>query len=133
MTARYYMNESQLKSPQHNTIRAVLQVGGPLVAILGLIFTIVGFGSFFWSFGTFESPRYFWCSFIGLPLLFVAAVMCMLGYMGVFYRYIAGESAPVAKDTFNYLGEGVQPGVKAVAKSVTEGIFEAQKEQQRKK
>jgi hypothetical protein len=126
------MNENQLKSPQHNTIRTMLRVGGPVVAGLGLIFTIVGFGSFFSSFGSFDPPRYFWCAFVGLPLLFVGFVMCMFGYLGAFYRYFAGEAAPVAKDAVNYMGEGVQPGVKAVAKAVTEGIIEAQKEQQPK-
>ena len=129
------MNENQLKSPQHNTIRTVLRVGGPLVGVLGLIFTIVGCGSFFSSFGSPERmgfPRYFWCMFVGLPLLFLALVMCMFGYLGAFYRYFAGEAAPVAKDAVNYLGEGIQPGVKAVAKAAAEGIIEAQKDQQPK-
>jgi len=58
--------------------------------------------------------------------------MCMFGYLGAFQRYVAGESAPVAKDVVNYMGENVQPGVKAVAKAITEGIIEAQKEEQQK-
>lgn len=40
------------------------------------------------------------------------------------------ESALVAKDVVNYMGENIQPGVKAVAKAVTEGIIEAQEEKQ---
>jgi len=32
----------------------------------------------------------------------------------------------------NYMGENVQPGVKAVAKAITQGIIEAQKEEQQK-
>ena len=39
----------------------------------------------------------------------------------------ARESAPVAKDVVNYMGENTQPGVKAVAKAVTVGIIEGQK------
>jgi hypothetical protein len=35
----------------------------------------------------------------------------------------------VAKDVVNYMGENVQPGIKAVAKAVAEGVIEAQKEQ----
>ena len=58
--------------------------------------------------------------------------MCMFGYLGAFQRYVAGESAPVAKDVVNYMGENIQPGVKAVAKAITEGIIEGQKEQQQK-
>jgi hypothetical protein len=123
------MNENNLQSPQHNTIRKVLRIGGPCVGILGLFFMIVGLGSFFSSFGSFGPPRYFWCVFVGMPLLFVGLVMCKFGYMGAVYRYMAGETAPVAKDTINYVGERIQPGVKAVAKAVTEGIVEGQKEQ----
>jgi hypothetical protein len=126
------MNENQLQSPQHNTIRTAMRIGGPIIAALGLIFTIVGFGSFFSSFGSFEPPGYFWCAFVGLPLVAVGLVMCKFGYLGTIYRYFAGEAAPVAKDAVNYMGEGIQPGVKAVAKAVTEGIIEAQKEQQPK-
>src|SRR5713101_2360210 len=103
------MNENQLKSPHHNAVRMVMQVGGPLIAVVGVIFTIVGFASFFSSIGSFEPPRYFWCAFVGLPLVFVGLVMSMPGFLGSFYRYFAGEAAPVAKDTVNYMGEGVQP------------------------
>ena len=123
------MNENRLQSPRHSGIRGVLRIGGPLIAAIGLLFMIVGFGSFFASFGSFEPPRYFWCAFVGMPLLFVGIAMCMYGYLGAFYRYVAGESAPVAKDVVNYMGENVQPGVKAVTKAATEGVIEAQKGQ----
>jgi hypothetical protein len=125
------MNENKLQSPQHPNIRTVLRVGGPVIGAIGLLFTIVGVGSFFASFGSFKSPRFFWFVFVGMPLLFVGSAMCMFGYLGAFQRYIVGESAPVAKDVVNYMGENVQPGVKAMAKAVTEGIIEAQKEQQK--
>lgn len=126
------MNENKLQSSQHSNIRTVLRVGGPVIAGVGLLFMIVGFASFFASIGSFEPPRFFWCTFVGMPLLFVGISMCMFGYLGAVQRYVAGESAPVAKDVVNYMGENVQPGVKAVAKAVTEGVIEAQKEQQQK-
>jgi len=124
------MNEKSLQSPQHNNIRTFLRVVGPLVGVVGILFTIVGFASFFSAFGGFGPPRYFWCAFVGLPLLFLSVVLCMFGYLGAIHRYVAGEAAPVARDAVNFMGEGVQPGVKAVAKAVAEGIFEARKEQQ---
>lgn len=125
------MNENRLQSSQHSGIRTVLRVGGPAIAGIGLLFIIVGFGSFFASFGSFEPPRFFWCSFVGLPLLFVGIAMCIFGYLAAFQRYVAGESAPVATDVVNYMGENVQPGVTALAKAVTEGVIDAQKQQQR--
>ena len=110
------MNENKLQSPQHSNIRTVLRVGGPVIAA---------------SFGSFE-PRFFWCVFLGIPLLFVGIGMCHFGYLGDFQRYVAGEFVPVAKDVVNYMGENIQPGFKALAKAITEGNIEGQKEQQQK-
>lgn len=84
----------------------------------------MGVGSFFASVGHFGPPRYFWCAFLGMPLLFLGTVLTLFGYLGGIQRYVAGETAPVAKDVVNYLGQNTQPGVKAVAKAVTEGITE---------
>jgi hypothetical protein len=125
------MNENRLQSRHHTTVRAILRVGGPILVLVGLIFMIIGAISFFASFGDFESPRYFWCMFAGMPILFVGLVLCKFGYMGVILRYWAGEAAPVAKDTFNYVADGAQPGLRAIGKSVTEGVVEGQKTRDR--
>jgi hypothetical protein len=127
------MNENQLQSPSHATARTILRVGGPIVALVGLILMIIGIGSFFASFGSFEPPRYFWCVFAGMPLLAVGLVLCKFGYLGLVSRYWASETAPVAKDTFNYVAQEAQPGVRALGKSITEGIVEGQKGQEPKK
>lgn len=95
----------------------------------GVLFTAVGIGSFFMAFGGVSPPRFFWCGFIGLPMMFVGGVMCMFGYAGVVQRYLAGETAPVAKDVVNYMGENTQPGLKAMSKAIAEGGIEAQSEQ----
>jgi hypothetical protein len=88
---------------------------------------LVGGISFFSAFGDGGGPpRLFWCVFLGMPTLFVGIVMCKLGYIGAVARYIAAESAPVAKDTVNYMAEGTQDGVRTVARSVAEGIRDAQ-------
>jgi hypothetical protein len=123
------MNENQLQSPHHSTVRMFLRIGGPIVALAGLIFMIVGIGNFFAAFGSHEPPRYFWCVFAGMPLLALGLTMCKFGYVGDFFRYLAGETAPVAKDTFNYVADGAQPGLRAVGKSVTEGVAEGQKKE----
>ena len=67
-----------------------------------------------------------------MPLVMAGLMMSWFGYMGAIYRYMASETAPVAKDVVNYVGENAQPGVKAVARAVTEGIDEARKEQAQK-
>ena len=118
------MNEDKLQAPQHASVRRTLRGVGLAVLALGGLLTLVGFGSFFASFGSFEPPRYFWCAFLGMPLLFVGSAMTMFGFLGAMNRFVAGESAPVAKDVVNYMGENMQPGVKAIAKAVAEGLQE---------
>ena len=36
------------------------------------------------------------------------------GYMGHIARYVAGETAPVVTDTFNYVAERGAPGIRAI-------------------
>ena len=75
-------------------------------------------------------PKLFWCGFVGMPLMFVGAVLCMFGFMGALQRYAAAESAPVISDTVNYLAENTQEGVKTVSKAVAKGVVEGMREAQ---
>ena len=125
------MNEEPWQTPQQSGIRRTLRRAGLVILALGGLLTVIGFGSFFASFGSCGSPHFFWCAFIGMPLLFVGGVMTMFGFLGAFQRYVAGESAPVAKDVVNYMGENIQPGVTSIAKAVTEGIKEGLGEEQK--
>jgi RNA polymerase subunit RPABC4/transcription elongation factor Spt4 len=106
----------------HTGLRNVFRILGPVIAVTGLIFIVVGLVSFFSAFGGFEPPRYFWCAFIGMPTLFVGLLLCKLGYMGKVARYVAGEIAPVGKDTINYMAKGTREGVKTVAQAIGEGL-----------
>ncbi|WP_428308493.1 hypothetical protein [Lacipirellula sp.] len=125
------MNESQLQPPGHSSFRIAMQVAGPVLLASGLLFTGIAIGSFFFAMSGGGAPRFFWCAFLGMPMMFVGGVMSMLGYVGVVQRYLAGETAPVAKDMVNYMGENTQPGMKAMARAVTEGFMEAQDEPRR--
>ncbi len=116
------MNNQKELSSKQQTIRQLLRVIGPIVVGVGLIFMIIGIGSFFAAFGSFGPPKYFWCAFVGMPILAVGIALCKFGYMGAVARYYAGEIAPVAKDTFNYMADGTQEGVKTFATAVGEGF-----------
>jgi heme/copper-type cytochrome/quinol oxidase subunit 1 len=87
--------------------------------------------SFFSAFGGAGVPRFFWCCFVGMPLLFAGIVMCMFGFMGAIARYAAAEQVPVATDAINDLAEGTKGAVKTVARAVAEGVKEAQTETKR--
>jgi RNA polymerase subunit RPABC4/transcription elongation factor Spt4 len=54
--------------------------------------------------------------------MWLGGVLSGAGFMGAVSRYVAGESAPVAKDTFNYMADGTKDGVKKVATAVGEGL-----------
>ncbi|MFO0911291.1 MAG: zinc ribbon domain-containing protein [Isosphaeraceae bacterium] len=120
-------NVPPLKTEHHDQVRQVLRVVGPTLAGLGLLLAIVGFVSFFSSFasfgdGDFGPPRYFWCVFLGMPLVFVGVALSFAGYGASVQRYMSGEMAPVARDTFNYLAQGTTPGVREMAGAVGEGL-----------
>ncbi|QDT72445.1 hypothetical protein I41_16230 [Lacipirellula limnantheis] len=121
------MNEDRLQSPGHSRFRTAMQVGGPVILVSGLLLTGIAFGSFLLAMGGQGPPRFFWCAFLGMPMVFVGGVLSMFGYIGTVQRYLVGESAPVAKDVVNYMGENTQPGLKAMGKAVAEGVMEAQK------
>ena len=118
------MSEESKIDPGHSRSKQFLRMLGPTTAALGLLLTIIGFGSLLSSFGSLEPPRYFWCAFVGMPLLFLGAAMSMFGFLGSFTRYVSGEAAPVQKDTFNYLAQGTKEGVRTLATAIGEGLAE---------
>ncbi len=111
----------EMNNKQRQT-RENLRSIGILVTAVGAIFTLVGLGSFFSAFGSFEPPRYFWCAFIGMPLIGLGTSLMRYGYMGAVTRYVAGEVAPVAKDTINYLADGTDGALQTIGKAVGAGM-----------
>jgi hypothetical protein len=114
----------RLQEPAQNSIRTTLRIIGPAIFLAGLLCIIVAGVSFFASIGSFSSPRFFWLGFVGLPLMFVGGVLCQFGFMGAVFRFIAGESAPVAADTVNYMAEETKGAVETVAKAAAKGVVE---------
>ena len=119
---------NNLQTPRHQQVRSVLRVVGPIVAVVGLVFMVVGAVSFFSAFGGGGSPRLFWCCFVGMPVLFVGIVICKFAYMGSLLRYMAAEMTPVATDAVNEMAEGTQGAVKTVARAAAEGVREGLRE-----
>ena len=119
------VSDEEKINPGHETARNLLRIAGPIILAVGGLFMLVGLVSFFSAFGAgMGPPRFFWCFFVGMPLLFVGVVMTNFGYMGAIFRYQAGEVAPVGKDTFNYMADGTQPGVRTIAAAIGAGLAE---------
>ena len=116
------MRDQEQINPGHTDTRSLLRIIGPSILAIGLMFVAVGLGSFFSSFGTFEPPRYFWCCFIGMPAIAVGLAISRFAFLGAVSRYVAGEVAPVGRDTFNYMATGTKEGVRDLAGAISEGF-----------
>ncbi len=113
---------SQNIDPNHQETRMFLRFLGVLLVIVGAIFFIIGIVSFFSAFGSHGPPRYFWCAFIGMPMLGIGISICKFAFMGKVSRYVAGEVAPVGKDVVNYMANETRDTLREVAAAAGEGF-----------
>lgn len=117
------MRDANPIDPDRSTHRQGLRTAGLLLTVPGAVLTLIGFGSFFASFGTFGGPpQYFWCAFLGLPMVGFGMQMLRFGYLGKIARYVASEAAPVAADTVDYVARQTRDAVRTVAGAVGEGL-----------
>ena len=116
------MMNHNIDSDKHKNTRKTLRVIGPVVLAVGVLFALVGFISFFSSFGSFQPPRYFWCAFVGLPLIGLGVAISKFAFMGAITRYMADEVLPVGKDAVNYMADGTQDAVRDIASAIGEGL-----------
>ena len=116
--------DDQRIDPGHNRIRKKLRVIGPILLGVGAVLMLIALGSFVLSFILRIPPFGVLLGFIGIPMVFVGLLCCLYGYMGKLARYTAQETAPVGKDTFNYLADGTQEGVRTLAGAIGQGLRE---------
>ena len=114
----------RLQQPEQDGIRKFLRIAGPVIFLVGLVCAIIAAASLFASAGSFDGPHYFWLGFVGLPLMFVGGVLSQFGFMGAVARFMAGEVAPVAADSANYVAEETKGAVETVAKAAAKGVVE---------
>lgn len=85
---------------QNSKLRKKLRVVGIIFVILGAILfamSIVGMNSF--------NEKLSMLGFAAIPCLFIGTNCMIFGFMGAISRYTASESAPIMKDTKNYMEE----------------------------
>ena len=112
----------RLGGRRHTQTRGVLRILGPTILVIGIVLAITGFVSFFQSMGTHGPPKYFWCTFLGLPLLAIGAGMTKIAFLGAIYRYAASETVPVANDAIGDLADGTEGSVRKIARAVGDGL-----------
>lgn len=116
-------NDEEKLNTNHKKTRNKLRKIGPTCVILGLALIAYGLYGMF-SGEIFDNTLMGFAPFVGMAILFVGAVTSMMGFGGAVARYQAGEMAPVAKDTVNYMADGTKDAVQTLAKSLGQGISE---------
>ena len=102
--------------------RNVLRAGGTVLAVVGVLLVIVGFGTFVTSMDGFDGPpTWSFLAFAGGGFMAVIGFgMASAGYQGAVARFTAGEQAPVLKDTAHYLSDG--DGVFGVGRTRSDSV-----------
>ena len=85
---------------RQSSMRFMFRVAAVVVLGLALYFVVVGFRDLLTS---DDEPQKFWMLFVGIPMLAVGGWLAMAGFGGAAARYVAGEGAPVARDSLDYL------------------------------
>ena len=112
----------RLHHPAHSTHRSALRAVGCLLVIIGGALTAIGLLSFFGAMAGGGMPKSFWYAFVGLPMLGFGTMLLKMGYFGAVTRYVAGEVAPVAADTTNYMVDQTADSLRRAARAVGEGL-----------
>ena len=111
-----------LVDPSHQGTRSGLRTLGFLLIMAGAPLALVGFVSFFGAMSGGGAPTYFWCAFLGLPLLGIGFFCLKIGYLGSIVRYVANETAPVAADTTDYMAKQTRGAVRTTVAAIAEGL-----------
>jgi len=128
--------ERRIKHSSHDGLRAMMRVVGPVLMLIGFGMFAMGVISFttrfnegrdefdrnFGKFGservvTEKSPDRFWMCFVGAPIGALGLALARFGFLGAAARYVAGETAPVVKDTLNYVIDGAKDSIREVVQA----------------
>lgn len=103
---------------KHENIKKKLKLFGFILVSIGGILTIVGFVDFFASFASFDSPKLFWCTFLGLPIFGVGMMLLLSGFQREIHRYAKNETVPI----INEASEEVSTAVSNITSAVASGL-----------
>jgi len=92
---------------ENSIFRNLFRAGAMIFLPTGAIFTAIGLIDFFGSFSGHGFPTKFWCVFIGFPMLALGTFCFNAGFLRRITGYVAGEVAPVVKDTVEYVADSL--------------------------
>ncbi len=95
------------KNEKYERVKITLKIVGLSMLSLGLIFSIIGFISFFKAFNEMEQPKLFFFCFIGLPLMGIGGGITMMGFRKEILQYSKNESIDVITETSRSVAKAV--------------------------
>ena len=108
-----------MNNEQHLKIKKILKITGGIVFAAGLILAVIGFADFFAAFGGDGQPRFFWCTFLGLPLFAAGLSMLLWGFHREIAQYAKNEITPVAGEAIADLTPAVADMARAAREEVS--------------
>ena len=96
------------KDDSHDSIKYVMRLVGGIALVVGAIFTVIGAISFFGAFGSHNPPQYFWCAFVGLPLVSLGLWFLKAGFLGRVAKYASDEITPVVGDAAKHIASSIK-------------------------
>lgn len=102
------MRETGPGYADQSTKRMIARVVGVVCMGIALLLIGLALADFFAAMNSSQfgaEPTRFWMFFLAMPFFLIGGIGLNAGFMGAGARYAAGEVAPTARDTLNYLQE----------------------------
>jgi hypothetical protein len=106
---------------RNSALRNIFRGAALILLPTGAVFAAVGLVDFFGAFSGHGFPTKFWCVFVGLPMLAFGTFCFKAGFLRTITGYVAGEAAPVVRDTVEYVADGLRPTLRNLADDARQG------------
>lgn len=111
-------NQNNQQNQNHQKTKKTLKVISIVLLGCGIILAAIGFISFFSAFNNGGFPKYFWCTFVGLPMLGIGGSIASVANRREIATYMKNEDVPVV----NEASKELSPAIKNVASAIKEGL-----------
>ena len=107
----------------HDKKKLTIRICGFVLLAVGLVFTIMGFVSFFNAMNS-NSPsvEITWYPFVGLPTLAIGIMLVVFSYQRELHSYMKDESMPVFKEGYRDMHSEINDFAKTMRGEETEKI-----------
>ena len=115
-------NNNSINDSKHEQTRKKFKILALIFFPLGAVLFITGLINFFMSMYSGTMPVLFWCAFLGIIFLGIGGTCARFGFMRQVTTYVASQTAPVAKDTINYMSTNTADSLAHTASTISNAI-----------